>query len=248
MILQDEYADLPTETGLMRTYLYRPVAPGRYPGVVLFSEIFQRTLPIGRMAAVIAGHGFVVAVPEIFHELEPPGTEIPYDQPGAERGNAHKVGKPIGAYDSDARAVRAHLRSLDSCTGRLGAMGICVGGHLAFRAAMSQDTLATIAFYPTDIHKGTLGSGGDDTLARLGEIRGEIVIVWGRQDPHIPLEGRDLIRARLSEANVPFVWLEVNGAHAFLRDEGPRYDPALALTGYRLAIDLFQRTLHDTAP
>lgn len=40
-------------------------------------------------------------------------------------------------------------------------------------------------------------------------------------------------------------WHEFNGAHAFMRDEGHRYDPALALIGYRLAIDLFTRTLGE---
>ena len=64
----------------MRTYVFRPSAPGRYPGVLLFSEIFQVTGPIRRTAALLAGHGFVVAVPEIFHELDPPGTVLAYDQ------------------------------------------------------------------------------------------------------------------------------------------------------------------------
>src|SRR5262245_7899370 len=110
----------------MRTYLYRPVAAGRYPGLLLFSEISQRTGPIGRIAALLAGHGFVVAVPESFHELEAPGAELAYDQAGADRGNQDKVGKPVAAYDADARAVTAHLQTLPHCTGRLGAVGICI--------------------------------------------------------------------------------------------------------------------------
>ncbi len=49
MIITDtESADLDTPTGLMRTYLFRPMAEGRYPGLVLFSEIFQVTGPIRR--------------------------------------------------------------------------------------------------------------------------------------------------------------------------------------------------------
>ena len=42
-----------------------------------------------------------------------------------------------------------------------------------------------------------------------------------------------------------FTWHELNGQHAFLRDEGPRYDPALALTCYRMVIDLFERKLGE---
>lgn len=70
MIIKDtELVDLHTSTGPMRTYLFRPVAEGRYPGLVLFSKIFQVTGPIRRAAAMLASHGFVVAVPEIYYEL-----------------------------------------------------------------------------------------------------------------------------------------------------------------------------------
>jgi carboxymethylenebutenolidase len=79
-ITDNEFIDIPTPTGPMRTYVLYPVAEGRYPGIVLFSEIFQVTGPIRRSAAFLAGHGFVVAVPEIFHELEEPGTVLPYGQ------------------------------------------------------------------------------------------------------------------------------------------------------------------------
>jgi carboxymethylenebutenolidase len=245
MILQEETTDLPTPTGPMRTFVYRPVAAGRHPGLLLFSEIFQRTGPIKRMAALLAGHGFVVAVPEIFHELEAPGTELAYDTAGADRGNQDKVGKPVAAYDADARAVIAHLASHPACTGKLGAMGICIGGHLAFRAAMNPEIRSGACFYATDIHKGSLGQGGDDSLLRTGELKGEMLMIWGRQDPHIPTEGRALIQQRMTEAGVHFTWHEWNGAHAFMRDEGPRYDPELALACYRLAVDLFRRTLGE---
>jgi carboxymethylenebutenolidase len=245
MILQEEVVHLATPNGDMRAYVYRPVAAGRYPGLLLFSEIFQRTGPVGRVAALLAGHGFVVAVPEIFHELEAPGTVLAYDAAGADRGNRDKVGKPVTAYDADARAVIAHLRSLPYCTGTLGSIGVCIGGHLSYRAAFNPEILAAACFYATDIHLGSLGEGGDDSLARTGDIKGELMMIWGRQDPHVPVAGRNLIQTRLTEANVNFTWHEFNGAHAFLRDEGPRYDPELALTGYRLVIDLFRRRLGE---
>ena len=101
-------------------------------------------------------------------------------------------------------------------------MGVCIGGCLAFRAAMNPEVLAGACFYATDIHKRSLGLGAnDDSLDRMGEIQGEMMMVWGRQDPHVPEEGRRLIQARMSEAGVLFTWHEFNGAHAFLRNKGP---------------------------
>ena len=245
MIIKDnEIVDLETPTGFMRAHIFRPAAPGKYPGILMFSEIFQVTGPIRRTAAMLAGHGFVVACPEIYHELEPAGTVLSYDEEGTTRGNAHKVTKELSSYDSDARAVLDHLKTRDDCTGRLGVMGICIGGHLAFRAAMNPDVLATTCFYATDIHKKGLGLGkNDNSMDRAGEIKGELLHIWGRQDPHIPLEGRNLLKARLEEVGAKFTWHEVNGQHAFMRDEGPRYDPALARQCWTLLLELFYRRL-----
>lgn len=245
-ITDSESADLPTPTGPMRTYVFRPVAGGRYPGLVLYSEIFQVTGPIRRMAAMLASHGFVVAVPEIFHELEPAGTVLVYDEAGAARGNRHKITKALSSYDADARAALDYLVSSPHCTGKLGVVGICIGGHLAFRAAMQPDVLAAACFYATDIHKRSLGQGmHDDSLDRIGRITGELLMIWGRQDPHIPRDGRALIYNVLSDAGARFQWHEFNAAHAFMRDEGARYDPAAARICYDLALELFHRRLSE---
>ena len=245
MIIKDsEVVDLQTPTGPMRTYIFRPVAGGKYPALILFSEIFQVTGPIRRTAAMLAGHGYIVAVPEVYHELEPRGSVIPYDGGGADRGNAHKIAKELSAYDADARALIDHLQSRADCTGKLGCAGICLGGHLSFRCAMNPEILAATCFYGTDIHKRELGKGkNDNSLDRIPEIKAELLMIWGRQDPHIPMEGRQLIYNTLSTAGTTFTWHEFNGQHAYLRDEGPRYDPELARTCHGLALGLFHRKL-----
>jgi carboxymethylenebutenolidase len=244
IIREDELVELTTPYGPMRTLVLRPAAPGKYPGVVFYSEIFQITGPIRRTAAILAGHGYIVAIPEIYHEFEPAGTVLAYDQAGADRGNVLKTTKELASYDADARAVLDHLASRPDCTGQLGAMGICIGGHLAFRAAMNADVRAAACFYATDIHTGSLAKGKkDDSLERAKDIHGELLMIFGRQDPHVPLEGRRKIMARLDEVKALYTWREVNGAHAFLRDEGPRYDPELAYQCYGLVFDLFHRRL-----
>jgi len=241
MIIEESVVDLTTPAGAMRVFIARPAGSERKPGIVLFSEIYQRTGPIARMQALLAGNGFIVAVPEIYHELEAPGTVLAYDPAGTDRGNQNKIAKTVAAYDDDARAVLDHLAARPDCDGRLGTMGVCIGGHLAFRCAFDPRVRAAACFYATDIHKGSLGKGGDDSLARSGEITGELLMAWGRQDPHVPAEGRAKIKARLDETARRYTWHEFNAAHAFLRDEGPRYDPALALTCYGLALQLFSR-------
>jgi carboxymethylenebutenolidase len=244
IILDNEHVELSTPYGPMRTHIFRPVAPGKYPGIVFYSEIFQLTGPVGRTAAMLAGRGYIVAVPEIYHEFEPAGTVLAYDQAGTDRGNQWKTTKELASYDADARAVLDHLKSRSDCTGQLGAVGICIGGHLAFRAAMNPDVRGAACFYATDIHTGSLGKGmHDDSLERTKDIQGELLMIWGRQDPHTPLEGRLIVQARLNEVGAKFSWYEVNAAHAFMRDEGARYDPDLALQLYGVVFDFFHRRL-----
>ena len=245
MILEEEpFVDVPTVSGPMRTYMFRPKAAGRYPGIIFYSEIFQMTGPIKRFAAFLAGHGYLVAVPEVYHELEPAGTVLAYDQAGSDKGNVDKYAKTLASYDADSRALVDMLLARPDCTGKIGTVGICLGGHLAFRCALHPEVLAATCFYATDLHSGTLGAGKkDDSLARAGEIKGELLHIWGRQDPHIPLEGRVKVKARLDEVNANFQWVEVNGAHAFMRDEGPRYDPALEYQLKGMMLELFHRRL-----
>jgi carboxymethylenebutenolidase len=69
----------------------------------------------------------------------------------------------------------------------------------------------------------------DDSLERVqsGHMGADVMMVWGRQDPHIPFAGRSQIRAVMEGAGVGYEWIEVNGAHAFMRDEGHRHDASL---------------------
>jgi carboxymethylenebutenolidase len=249
IIRSDETADIevPGAAGPMRLHLFRPAAPDRFPGIIFYSEIYQVTGPIRRLAALMAGQGYLVAVPEVYHEYEPLGTVLNYDQAGTDRGNELKFTKPIAAFDADSKAALAFLGRHEACTGRLATMGVCLGGHLAYRAALDPSVSAAACFYATDIHSGTLGAGkADDSLVRMADLKAETLFVWGRQDPHVPFAGRQAIRDRLEAVGALYEWHEVNAAHAFLRDEGPRYDPALFLQAVGWALALFQRTLHAT--
>lgn len=244
MLIQEDFEDLSTLGGPMRAHRFRPAGAGPFPGIILFSEIFQVTGPIRRTARRLAARGYVVAAPEVYHEFEPAGCALAYDKEGTDKGNRYKIEKELSAYDADARAAIAYLKSLPYVNGRIGCMGICLGGHLSFRCAMNPEILAGVCLYATDIHKGSLGKGmRDDSLARIPEIQGELLMVWGRQDPHVPPEGRERIYRALAAAGTHFTWHEFNAQHAFIRDEGHRYDAALADIVYDLAFEIFDRRL-----
>ena len=238
------FSDLTTPTGTMRTHWFQPDTDKPVPAVMLYSEIYQMTGPIARTAAMIAGQGYLVAVPEVYHEYAEPGEAFEYDKEGTDRGNRLKTTKSVTAYDADARTLIDHLISSEQCNGKIASMGICLGGHLAFRACMNPEVSAGVCLYATDIHKRSLGEGmNDNSLDRLSEIPGEMMMIWGRQDPHIPNEGRRMIYDAMTDAGVSFTWHEFNGEHAFMRDEGHRYDPAVAHVIYAMIYSHLHATL-----
>lgn len=244
MLIQTQVVDIPTPTGIMRTYVHRPAHGNKVPAILFYSEIFQQTGPIERSARFMAGQGYAVLVPEVFHELNPIGTVLGYDDAGRDKGNADKAAKDVQVYDTDNRAMIEWLNAQAWYSGNLGAMGYCIGGHLAFRAALQSEVKATACFYATDLHSNVIpNKPNQHSMEKLADIKGELMMIWGKQDPHIPAAGRAQVYQKLAEANLTFTWHEFNGQHAFMRDEGERYDSQLALMGYQLAIQLFGRTL-----
>ncbi|PSS37703.1 hypothetical protein PHLCEN_2v396 [Hermanssonia centrifuga] len=117
-------------------------------------------------------------------------------------------------------------------------------------AAFDPRVLATVCFFGTDIHSATLGKGkNDDSLVKVrkGDLtgKGELVMIFGKQDTHVPRAGRDLIRATLEDANVPVSFLEVQAQHAFIRDESSkgRWDAALTKSMFTFMMEVFERTV-----
>lgn len=201
---------------------------------------------MARFARQIAGQGYIVAAPSSYHEFTGP-EPLAYDVPGTDAGNEWKVKKTLAGYDEDSTLSIDTLMSLSTCTGRIGATGMCLGGHLAFRCALDSRVLAAVTYFATDLHTATLGSPQpDNTLARAGEIKGELAMIHGTLDNHVPPEGRDKIRLTLREKGIIFSWYEPAGAqHAFIRDElsKGRYDPAITGVCFQILLELFGRLL-----
>jgi len=253
MLITESHVDVPTaagsQAGTMRIFLFTPNIHGypnaRFPGIVLFSEIYQVTGPVARLGRQLASQGYIVAAPSSYHEFTGPEA-LAYDGPGTDDGNKWKVEKQVAAYDEDAKLAVDTLLGMKNCTGRIGTTGMCLGGHLAFRCALDKRVSAGVCYFATDLHSHTLGAGGDDSLERSGEIKAELVMIFGKKDNHVPPQGRDLIRKTLHDKGVCFSLFEIAHAqHAFIRDElsKGRYDPATAGICWQMLMELFDRVL-----
>jgi len=229
MKLREDEVAVPALDCEIRSVLLRPVGDGRWPGVLLYTDIFQLTESTLRTARRLAAAGFVVCVPEIYPRGALAGVALEFDDAGKQAGLAGAAGTTTAQFDADRVAVLDFLEQRSDVT-TLTAVGFCIGGHLAFRAALDPRVGATVCFYPTGLHNGALGADADaGSLARAADIRGQLMIVFGSRDPHVPADARAQIVSALYAAGLDDVELHVytGGEHAFMRDVGARHDPAL---------------------
>ena len=245
MVIESEYVEIPVGGRPMRTFVAAPRAEGRYPGIVFYTDIFQLTEPSIRWASRLAGHGFVVAAPEIYYRVEEPGQVFAFDDSGKDRGQADVDKLSAANFDEDIRALLDWLADYAKVAGLpLGAAGHCTGGHLAFRAALQPDVRATACWYATGLHNGKLGSDADSgSLERAGEVHGDLLMVFGARDPHTPDDGLERIKRELDASGARFDWRIFDAEHAFGRDVGPRWDSQATDEAFAETVALFSRAL-----
>src|ERR1051325_9644347 len=99
--------DITVDNSPLRMFVATPrtESKSRFPGVIFYSDIFQLTPPMLRACVRLAGYGFVVAAPEIYHRIEPNGLVIPFDDAGRTRGLEDAAKTPVVHFDADCRAA-----------------------------------------------------------------------------------------------------------------------------------------------
>ena len=229
MKLHEDEVRVPAPDCQIRSLVISPVGDGPWPGVLFYTDIFQLTESTLRTARRLSSHGFVVCVPEIYPRGTLAGVALEFDDAGKEAALAGAAGTTTAQFDSDRRAVLDYLQDRPEVN-QLHAVGFCLGGHLAFRAAFDSRVSATVCFYPTGLHNGALGADADaGSLAAAASIEGRLMIVFGSQDPHVPADARLRVVSELYSAGLDDIELHVyaGGEHAFMRDVGARHDPVL---------------------
>lgn len=187
-------------------YLALPPA-GTGPGLVLFQEIFGVNQHIRTVADQYALDGFVVLAPDLFWR-QAPRVELGYDGEDRTQALALMKGADPALLQADIRTTVATLRARSEVVaagGKVGAVGYCLGGRMAFNAAADPGVDAAVCFY---------GGGIQDQLDRVAGIETSVQFHYGELDAAIPLTAVDKVRAAFTgkEAEV-FVYPGAN--HGF---------------------------------
>lgn len=242
MKVTEEAVRVPGAGHEIRCLVLRPEPGQRWPGVVFYTDIFQLTPSTIRTARRLASYGFVVCVPEIYPRGDLAGVALAFDDEGRTAGLAAAAATTTAEFDADRASVLDYLAGRPDVEPSLRAVGFCLGGHLAFRAGFDERVGATACYYATGLHNGALGADPDaGTLADAGRIGGRLMLVFGSRDPHVPAGARLQIFAALDRSGVDTEVSVYDAEHAFMRDEGPRHDPALTDIALALGVGFLSR-------
>ena len=241
MVLTREYVDIPVDGRAMRTFVAAPRAGGPHPGVVFYTDIFQLTEPSLRWAVRLAGYGYLVAVPEIYHRIEPAGTVLEFDDEGKVRGQGDADATTVADFDADVDAALGLARragELDRRRGPLHRRPPRVPRRLPPAGARDRVLVRDRAA------RRQARQGPGRRLARpRRRDRGRAADGLGHEGPaHAGSRARD-DQGRARPARHRLTWREYDAEHAFGRDVGDRYDPAVTDEAFAETITLFRRAL-----
>jgi carboxymethylenebutenolidase len=205
-----------TSGGKYGAYLSLPPA-GKGPGLVLFQEIFGVNRHIRAVADQYALDGFVVLAPDLFWR-DAPRVELGYE--GADRERALVLMKAADPklLGEDVKTTVAALRARPEVVGKVGTVGYCMGGRLAYVAAATAGVDAASSFY---------GGGIQDHLDRVASISCPMQFHYGAKDTGIPMEAVEKVKAAFAGKKAEF-WIYPDAGHGFNCWDRASYHPASA--------------------
>jgi carboxymethylenebutenolidase len=224
-------------------YLAFPQAEGSFPGVIVIQEIFGVNEHIRDVTRRFAREGYVAIAPAIY-QRQAPGFETGYTKVDIEIGREYKNKTIASELLGDVQAAIDYLKSLPQVnSAKLGCIGFCFGGHVAYLAATLDSIAATASFYGAGITTWCPGNG-EPTVTRTQDIKGVLYAFFGLEDASIPVEQIDEMEAELSKHNIPHQIFRYEGAdHGFFCDRRASYNAKVAEDAWKEVLQLFNKTL-----
>jgi carboxymethylenebutenolidase len=225
--------EIQTPDGAFSAYVAKP-AQTPAPAVVVIQEIFGVNQVMRDICDDYAAQGYLAISPDLFWRIEP-GVDIT-DQSEAEWKKAFEL---MNAFDPDQgvrdiRAVIDTIRGHADCTGKVGAVGFCLGGLLAFLTATRTDADASVSYYGVGIEQRT---GEAERLAH------PLMMHIAEEDQFVPKAAQELILGALKNHPQVEIHTYPGRDHAFARKGGEHYDAADAQTANARTMAFFKANL-----
>lgn len=214
-------------SGSFGAYVAKPQSGDRWPGLILIQEIFGVNRNMRNWADTLAAQGYYCVVPDLFWRQQP-GVEL---DSTTEAGMQQAFGF-YGGFDEakgvdDVQAAITVLRARPEVTGKVGVLGFCLGGKLAYLAACRTDADVAVAYY---------GVGIEAALGEADKVRCPLLLHIAELDRFCPPEARAQVLQALGGR--PGITLHVYAGmdHAFARRGGDHYHRPSALLAHERSI------------
>ena len=217
--------------GSFSGYLATP-ASGKGPGIVVIQEIFGVNKVMRDIADGLASQGYVALCPDLFWRQEP-GIQIT-DQTEAEWARAFELfnGFDLDKGVDDLESTIQALRAVPGCTGKVGTMGFCLGGRLAFLTATRTSADAAVGYYGV-----MLTDHLDETL------KAPVMLHVATEDEFVPKDQQAAVHAALDGKPKVTIHDYEGQNHAFVRVGGKHYDKTSADLAQERTLAFFKEHL-----
>ncbi|WP_213807518.1 dienelactone hydrolase family protein [Granulicella sp. dw_53] len=206
-------------------YVAEPAAP-THAGIVVIQEIFGVNSHMRRVTDGFAKEGFLSIAPAIFDRVEP-GVELPYDQASSRKGYGYVTALDQNKIIADIDAAISYLRAQPGIT-KIGVVGFCWGGTLAFLANTRLNIDASVSYY-----------GGGIQFYLEEKPKAPSIYHFAENDEHIKSDVWDAVRAAVPGAPV----YTYDAGHAFNRDVGEVYKSEAAAEAMTRTLEFFRKEL-----
>jgi carboxymethylenebutenolidase len=203
--------------GTMEAFLVTPEGETSGPAIIVAMEAFGVNSHIREVCRRLAAEGYVVLAPDFYHRT---GTMLTYSYDDPKRREPFSALTNEG-IEEDIHAALEYLEDMDGVdAGRIGIVGFCVGGFMAFLAACRTDVATAVCFYGGGIVNPREGLKLEPLLAEADNMKVPVLMLFGDKDSSIPMSDVEAIRKRLDmQARQHEVIVYPGAEHGFNCDE-----------------------------
>lgn len=209
--------------GKFNAYLAVP-ASGSGPGVVIGQEIFGVNANMRAVADRYAEEGYVALVPDLFWRIQP-GVDLGYSE--EEFAQAFALMQKLDqnqAVDDIAASIDALRQRPEVTHARIGFVGFCLGGRLAYMTAARTDVACAVGYYGVFI---------ENLLDEAPNIKGRLVLHFAEQDRFAGKDAIETIFPVLGKLPKAELYRYPGVDHAFARIGGDHYDEAASALAHQ---------------
>lgn len=230
--MSTQWRDVQVADGSFKAYVAQPSGAPK-GGVVVIQEIFGVNEGIRGKADWLASQGYLAIAPDLFWRLEP-GVELT-DKTEAEWARAFDLMKRFDGAKGvgDIQATLTLARQAFGLK-KVGAMGYCLGGLLAYLTGCNTDSDASVGYYGVSI---------EQQLAQAANAKHPVMLHIAGKDQFVPPAAQDAIKAGLSGNPLFEIHVYPEQDHAFTRVGGAHYDAEAAKVADARTIAFFDKAL-----